>query len=53
MQTLLSGAAFVLFVTAQILAVIAVHAARGEDPSAQSSSAPDHHRTRFLWWSPS
>jgi hypothetical protein len=36
---------------AQILAVIAVQAARSEDGVAQSSFRPDDHRTRLIWWS--
>ena len=38
MENLLEGIAFALLIGAQVLAVIAVHAARTKDPSGQSSS---------------
>jgi hypothetical protein len=40
METLFGGVAFALLMAAQVLAVIAVHAARSEDPSSNSRPNP-------------
>src|SRR5262245_15426430 len=49
METLLGSIAFALFVTAQVLAVIAVHAAQTEVRGWRSSCKPDDHQTGPGW----
>ena len=49
MVTLQGTIAFVLFVAAQVLAVIAVQAAQTDDRCKRSSCEPDDHRTKFIW----
>ena len=48
METLFGAIAFGLFLAAQLLAVMALHAERTGAPSGQSPSAPNHLWLAYL-----